>query len=58
MTVAGQLNIHSYKNPHSLEVQTVPLFARHELQAQLVVVPPGGSIAATCATTRETRCST
>jgi len=45
VTVAGQLNIHSYKNTHSLEVQTVPLFARHELRAQLVVVPPGGSIA-------------
>ncbi len=45
MTVAGQLNIHSFKNTHALEVQTVPLFARHELQAQLVVVPPGSSIA-------------
>ena len=45
MTLAGQLNIHSYKNLHTQEIQTVPLFVHDELQADLVVVPPGGSIA-------------
>ncbi len=46
MTIAGQLNIHSYKNLHAQETRTVPLFAHDELQAALVVVPPGSSIAA------------
>lgn len=45
MTVSGQLNIHSYKNLHTQEVRTVPLFTHDELQASLVIVPPGSHIA-------------
>jgi quercetin dioxygenase-like cupin family protein len=44
MSVSGQLNIHSFRNPHSRQVQTVALFQHDELQAELVVVPPGATI--------------
>jgi quercetin dioxygenase-like cupin family protein len=44
MSVAGQLNIHSYKNLRSRTVQTVALFSHEELRAELVVLPPGATV--------------
>ena len=44
MTIAGQLNIHSYKNLNTQEIRSIPLFAHDEFQADLVVVPPGRNI--------------
>ena len=46
MSANGQLNIHSFRNPHNHEVQSVSLFRHDELHAQMVVVPPGGTIQA------------
>ena len=45
MDQSGQLSIHSYKNRHSREVRSVALFERHELHAELILVPPGDVIA-------------
>ncbi len=44
MSISGQLNIHSFRNPHSRQVQTVSLFQHDEIHAELVVVPPGATI--------------
>ncbi|GIV78829.1 cupin domain-containing protein [Litorilinea aerophila] len=44
MADVGQLNIHSYKNLRSQEIQQVPLFQHEELHAELLVIPPGQSI--------------
>ena len=44
MPQSGQLNIHSFRNRHTRDVQLVRLFASEELHAYLLVVPPGGHI--------------
>lgn len=44
MTIGGQLNIHSYRNQHSRDVQTVRLFHHQELRAELLVLPPGTTV--------------
>jgi mannose-6-phosphate isomerase-like protein (cupin superfamily) len=44
MSANGQLNIHSFRNPHSHQIQSVSLFRHDELHAQMVVVPPGENI--------------
>src|SRR5690606_34485486 len=44
MTLGGQLNIHSYRNQNSREVQTVRLFHHQELRAELLVLPPGTTV--------------
>lgn len=41
---AGQLDVFSYCNPHTRDVQLVRLFSGEELHAYLLVVPPGGRI--------------
>ncbi len=41
---SGQINVFSYRNPHTRDVQLVRLFAGEELHAYLLVVPPGGAI--------------
>lgn len=45
MEQSGQLNIHSYKNRHSRQVRSVALFGHHEMHADLVLVPPGETVA-------------
>ena len=41
---SGQLDVFSYRNPHTRDVQLVRLFTGEELHAYLLVVPPGGRI--------------
>lgn len=45
MSASGQLNIHSFRNRNSHGIQSVSLFQHEEIHAQMVVVPPGGTIA-------------
>lgn len=45
MMHSGQLNIYSYRNAHTNEIQNVRLFECEELRAYLVVMPPGDQIA-------------
>jgi mannose-6-phosphate isomerase-like protein (cupin superfamily) len=44
MLQSGQLNVFSYRNTHTRDVQLVRLFAGEELHAYLLVVPPGSAI--------------
>ena len=40
MLQSGQLNIYSFRNTHTRDVQLVRLFEGEELHAYLLVVPP------------------
>ena len=44
MLQSGQLNIYSFRNTHTRDVQLVRLFEGEELHAYLLVVPPGAEI--------------
>lgn len=44
MLQSGQLNVFSFRNTHTRDVQLVRLFAGEELHAYLLVIPPGASI--------------
>jgi mannose-6-phosphate isomerase-like protein (cupin superfamily) len=44
MLHSGQLNVYSFRNAHTRDVQLVRLFEGEELHAYLLVVPPGAEI--------------
>jgi len=41
---SGQLNVFSYRNTHTRDIQLVRLFTGEEMHAYLLVVPPGAAI--------------
>lgn len=43
-TPSGYLNVFSYRNTHTRDIQLVRLFAGEEMHAYLLVVPPGAAI--------------
>lgn len=44
MLQSGQLNVFSFRNAHTRDIQLVRLFRGEEMHAYLLVVPPGAAI--------------